>query len=281
MSTSPHTPEAPFTVQPAPPKRCQYIHAAGTQCGSPALRNERFCYYHKDNRPKPIEYSAAGELPAIGDFMLPVFEDAHSIQAALRHVMQLLLQRRIDPKTAGLLFYAMQIASTNLKRMEEEKPKPRNVVVDVDKVADTPINLHSKQPPPQNWIEANYKPSEEEVQRQLEIMRQLGPCLGKPEGVSATLEDLALAKRHIDHAYWHETLMDKIMYCGDQLDLEEEQERQGIYKDPDDEEDCDEDDFEGATAYDYDSILRDINEAGDDPRPDDPSLDYKPKRDVN
>jgi hypothetical protein len=26
--------------------RCRHIHAAGHQCGSPALRNEHFCYYH-------------------------------------------------------------------------------------------------------------------------------------------------------------------------------------------------------------------------------------------
>jgi hypothetical protein len=35
----------------------------------------------------------------------------------------------------------VQIASTNLKRMEAEKPRPTQVVVDPEKVAETPIGM--------------------------------------------------------------------------------------------------------------------------------------------
>src|SRR5205807_1038534 len=46
-------------------------------------------------------------------------------------VMQMLLQKRIERRTASLLLYALQIASSNLKRMELEKPQPEQVVIDV------------------------------------------------------------------------------------------------------------------------------------------------------
>ena len=47
--------------------------------------------------------------------------------------MQMLLQKRIERRTASLLLYALQIASSNLKRMELEKPQPEQVVIDVVK----------------------------------------------------------------------------------------------------------------------------------------------------
>ena len=43
----------------------------------------------------------------------------------------MVLQKRIERKTASLLLYALQIASSNLKRMELEKPQPEQVVIDV------------------------------------------------------------------------------------------------------------------------------------------------------
>ena len=49
----------------------------------------------------------------------------------IRKVVQMVLQKRIERKTASLLLYALQIASSNLKRMELEKPQPEQVVIDV------------------------------------------------------------------------------------------------------------------------------------------------------
>ena len=39
------------------------------------------------------------------------------------------------------MLYALQIASSNLKRMEAEKPRPAQVVVDTEKVAETPLGM--------------------------------------------------------------------------------------------------------------------------------------------
>ncbi|MGB9236958.1 MAG: hypothetical protein WCC04_21315 [Terriglobales bacterium] len=122
-------------------RRCQHVKTNGTQCGSPALRDKPFCFFHSENRPKAIDFCVDGETYSDGTLVMPVFEDAHSIQVVIRQVTQLLLQNRIGEKTAGLLLYALQIASGNLKQMAEEKARPTQVVVDPEKVAETPIGM--------------------------------------------------------------------------------------------------------------------------------------------
>jgi hypothetical protein len=82
-----------------------------------------------------------GEDGKTSEILVPLFEDAGSIQMAVRQVAVLLLEDKIASKKAGLMLYALQIASTNLKRMAEEKPRPAQVVVDVKKVAETPVGM--------------------------------------------------------------------------------------------------------------------------------------------
>src|ERR1700720_598096 len=110
--------------------RCRHIKVNGTQCGSPAVRSKSFCYYHLQHRPILAECYSDGEY-STGEILLPVFEDAHSVQSVIRKVVQMVLQKRIERKTASLLLYALQIASSNLKRMELEKPQPEQVVIDI------------------------------------------------------------------------------------------------------------------------------------------------------
>ncbi len=108
--------------------RCTHIKTNGTQCGSPAVRGRRFCFFHKNWHGERIPL---GALPAANlnpSFTLPVLEDADSIQVALMQVMRLILARQIDPKMAGLLLYALQTASVNLRHTELE-PRPRERVV--------------------------------------------------------------------------------------------------------------------------------------------------------
>src|SRR4029077_14333511 len=113
--------------------RCRHIKVKGTQCGSPALRSKNFCFYHQKDRPCPLPCYSDIEY-ATGEITLPFFEDAHSIQAVIRQVVQMVLQKRLQQKTASLLLYALQIASSNLKRMEIEKPQPEQVVTDLEPV---------------------------------------------------------------------------------------------------------------------------------------------------
>ena len=120
-------------------RRCQHIKTNGTQCGSPALREGKFCYHHRECRPERV--TVKGANGKVSKILVPVFEDAHSIQTMVRQVVMLMLEDKIDDKKAGRVLYALQIASANLKRMEAEKPRPAQVVVDPAKVAETPLGM--------------------------------------------------------------------------------------------------------------------------------------------
>jgi hypothetical protein len=92
-----------------------HIMVDGAHCGSPAMRHNRFCYHHKRQHEQRIALSAdrarnSRTLP----FTLPVLEDASSIQVSLTQIMRLLADGQIERKTASLMLYALQIATTNL-----------------------------------------------------------------------------------------------------------------------------------------------------------------------
>jgi hypothetical protein len=103
-----------------PGERCKRIKINGTQCGSPAIRDTRFCYFHTWCRPAQLDVSTSAAEPA-APFLLPALEDASSIQLAITQVCENVLHRRLDAKKAGILLYAMQVASSNLGRLNQEK----------------------------------------------------------------------------------------------------------------------------------------------------------------
>jgi hypothetical protein len=182
-------------MQTNPAARCQHVKAAGVQCGSPALRSIKYCYYHQQGRSQAIEYYSEAPYTAI-ETDLPLFEDAYSIQLSIRQVVHMLMHGIIDNKKAGLLLYSLQIASANLKQMKAETPQPAQIVVDLDKLAETPLETApapNQQPVsssavPQNATRPKRKrnkpgeQSEEEIQAELNYLLTLGRHLDAPAG---------------------------------------------------------------------------------------------------
>ena len=111
------------------PNRCQHLKTNGTQCGSPALHRNRFCYFHKRYQDERIRLNTDRRRRGTATFFLPVLEDANSIQMSLMQIMRLLLTGQIEHKTASLLLYALQTASTNL-RLTDFKPFVHEVILD-------------------------------------------------------------------------------------------------------------------------------------------------------
>jgi hypothetical protein len=127
-----------MSLYPETIARCQHLRVNGTQCGSPALRKQRFCFFHKDWRQKRLQINTNLRREQ-GIVILPVLEDANSIQVALMQVMRLLISAQIDHRTAGLLLYALQTASANLARTTFEPELPTQVVIDRDVVSRRPL----------------------------------------------------------------------------------------------------------------------------------------------
>jgi hypothetical protein len=131
-------------------QRCRHIKVNGTQCGSPALRKKNFCFYHQQTRPLLVECFYKPDEYATGEIHLPVFEDAHSIQSVIREVMQMVMQKRLDQKTASVMLYALQIASSNLKRMQHELPQPEESPLNVEINPETRSAIASTEPDEQD-----------------------------------------------------------------------------------------------------------------------------------
>jgi hypothetical protein len=138
------------------PDRCQHLKVNGTQCGSPALRRNRFCFFHKRFQDERIRLSADRARRGVATFVLPVLEDANSIQIALMQVMRLLLSQQIDHKTASLMLYALQTASTNL-RMTNFKPFVHDVILDPRDADNTPLESHI-------WDDEDFEEEENEAE---------------------------------------------------------------------------------------------------------------------
>jgi hypothetical protein len=126
------------------PNRCQHIKVNGTLCGSPALRRNRFCYFHKLHHEERVELNLDRLKTARRRRItidLPVLEDANSIQVSLMQVMRLIVTGQIEGKTAGLLLYALQTASANLPRTTFQ-PYIHDMVLDPKTIDETPLSAH-------------------------------------------------------------------------------------------------------------------------------------------
>ena len=99
-------------------KTCEMRKVNGDPCTSPALNGKRFCHYHDKMGPSPINID--NDVLPSSHVYLPQLEDAASIQSAISEVCELMLHRRIEPKEASALFYAMQVASSNLVHKNQQ-----------------------------------------------------------------------------------------------------------------------------------------------------------------
>jgi hypothetical protein len=125
--------------------RCQHIKTNGTQCESPALAcpersrtgRNRFCYFHKKWHDQRVVINSARVRRTRAALDLPVLEDADSVQVGLMQVMRLTLTGQLDSKTAGLMLYALQTASLNLRRTNFEPLIKTDIVIDPRRVDET------------------------------------------------------------------------------------------------------------------------------------------------
>ena len=83
----------------------------GMQCGSPALRERPFCYFHSHMllRARRFEYTQG-----------PI-EDATSLHFALMRMLHALERGAYDPRTCSLMLRSLRLISANLKQYQLEQ----------------------------------------------------------------------------------------------------------------------------------------------------------------
>ena len=174
--------------------RCQHVKVNGVQCGSPALKNRKLCHFHQRWQQGRIQLNANQARRSRYSLDLPILEDANSIQVALMQGMRLLLTNQVDHRTAALLFYALQTASSNLSRTTFE-PRPQQVVIDPSSIADTSLGDDA-------WYKEEFINDEDE---QEEAETNDEPA----EDAPATINIHAMADSEGDHIQRHGDLVSR------------------------------------------------------------------------
>ncbi len=103
--------------------RCQYIKADGEQCGCPALKRKRLCYFHSktaDGRKRRKNASADPQPDRSSDLEVPVLENDRAIQMAVTNICRQLAKESIEPKRASTLLYGLQVAAVAVRRTAQK-----------------------------------------------------------------------------------------------------------------------------------------------------------------
>lgn len=90
--------------------RCRYEKPNGRECRAPRVRGKKYCHMHlmlEEARPEKIK------LPSLGD--------ANAIQAAIAKGAQAVVDGKLDQRQAGILGYYLQLALSNVKRVDFEE----------------------------------------------------------------------------------------------------------------------------------------------------------------
>lgn len=108
-------------------RTCDYVKTGGGQCGSPAIREQRFCYYHyrlMNHMPgtdlflTEVDNPVPGEIPIV-PYRFPFLDDAAAIQIGFMQVVHGVAQRRLTPLQARLVLSALHGAASNLRATEK------------------------------------------------------------------------------------------------------------------------------------------------------------------
>ena len=93
--------------------RCRHPRAGGGTCRAPRVRGKKYCHMHEmleAARPQKID------LPNLGD--------AYAIHAAIAKGAQAVVDGKLDYKQASILGYYLQLALSNVGRVDFEEEEP-------------------------------------------------------------------------------------------------------------------------------------------------------------
>ncbi len=95
--------------------RCRHIKPNGIRCGSPAVRDQVYCYFHHVYRDHESDRQPFRPDPTGALWNLPLLENADGIQMAIQLVLDSVLANKMDLKRASILLYGLQTAAANVR----------------------------------------------------------------------------------------------------------------------------------------------------------------------
>ena len=98
---------------------CHHIKEDGAYCGSPALRERKYCYYHLMQRGRRLRRARALRDNVTYRLEIQSLDNPYAIRDAVSDVAQALAAGQLESRTAGKLLYAIQQATTTNRRIEQ------------------------------------------------------------------------------------------------------------------------------------------------------------------
>ncbi len=92
--------------------RCSHVYASGVQCGSPAMRGNQYCYFHRRHH---------GAIRTLYN-TLNTIDDPYGVQNCLMETMRGIVDSTIERPVGALLLAGLRTAAINLTRMPEIDP---------------------------------------------------------------------------------------------------------------------------------------------------------------
>jgi len=106
---------------------CNHRMPDGSFCGSPALRGQRFCYFHNPQQPAQRQLAQNRRRANTLRLNFPPLQTQEDVQIALWEVMNALTDDRMDPARAAALLFGLQQVSIHLGEQVDGCPIPPSV----------------------------------------------------------------------------------------------------------------------------------------------------------
>jgi len=97
---------------------CHHVKEDGAYCGSPALREHKYCYYHFTQRLRRLRRARALRDNVPYRLDIPSLDSPYAVRNAISEIAQAIAAGQLEPLAAGKLLYAVQLASSNNRRIE-------------------------------------------------------------------------------------------------------------------------------------------------------------------
>jgi hypothetical protein len=122
--------------------QCRHIFTDGHRCGSPALRNEPFCYYHHTSRRPAPSTRQHRYIDAAEPFTLPIVEDRASALLVASLLLSRIASNDLDTDRAGRLISGLRATIACLPRQPRSAPsaQPRPAPTPQTNLIDDPID---------------------------------------------------------------------------------------------------------------------------------------------
>ena len=98
---------------------CRHVKEDGIYCGSPHLRDHKYCYYHLMQRARRLRRARALRDNVPHRLEIPALDSPYAVRNAISEIAQALAAGQLEPLAAGKLLYAVQLAAANNRRIQQ------------------------------------------------------------------------------------------------------------------------------------------------------------------